>query len=269
LTSAEKKELEFIYDSNMKQLFENNNNQYPTNNVELAQETLKVEHFLENDSKNFNCKTPISCPDKKGVDPCINNTNEISNFENMENLENIDIPQFYSRYTTLEKGSNLLSHKRKREQLIKESFEAFGFSFDSSIDLKKGFSKVEKEKNLQKQKREDFMNKQTENKEETVYSTHIKNEEKNKNSQISDSQSDNIKSKNNYTFMQDAIVKKCRIERDKEKYLAEQKILKDTKISEQGFNKTESPIEVQNTNSTYLSFKQRKRELLNGINSGN
>jgi len=198
--------------------------------------------------------------------------------------DNKEVCEFFARYNTIDKKSGLLSYKRKREQLIKESYEAFGFSFDSEINLKKGYSKVEKEKLILKSKREnqnsidneenkiikDIRKKESElniNEYETninfLEDRHSINEKINNNESFEE-----IKNKENKiplkvlnnSFMQDAIVKKTRVERDKDLFLEEQKKLKE--------NKNPENTELNNLNSTYMNFKEKKKALLNEINQG-
>jgi len=224
-------------------------------NFETEQQIVDVNHFSNKSYKDFIFETPINNNINQNEDFEINNKNEISNFQNVE------ISEFFSRYNTLEKGSKLLSYKRKREQLIKESYQAFGFSFDSGINLKKGFSKVEKEKLLAKQKRESL----TENEINTNNDIQINSLDKDA-GDLFGKHYEKINNSSN-SFMQDAIVKKCRIEIEKEKFLEEQKKLKDSKDCKK--NENDNKDENMNSkNSIYLSFKEKKQALLNSINNG-
>ncbi len=174
----------------------------------------------------------------------------ISSF-NAENAEKNEVSKFFSRYNTLDKSSSLLSFKRRREQLIKESYESFGFSFDSGVNLKKGLSRVEREKINEKNKRDiQILTNIDINLESRIPKTD--SNDGNKSSEIKETVNKRaLNSSNN--FMQDALVKKTRVERDKGLFLEQQ---------------MNSKIEA-NSNNNYLNYKQRKQALVNSLNSGN
>lgn len=212
---------------------------------------------LQKEKENLRLHLALNEESGKFIETPIANQNS----EKKVTSENIEVSEFYSRYNTLDKSSSFLSFKRRREQLIKESYEAFGFSFDSGIDLKKGYSKVEREKLIEKNKRNNQILTNFEiNSETLIQKTYLNNQAKATEMKTNDSSSN---------FMQDAIIKKTRVERDKELFLEQQKKLKEMKNCE---NKPSYEDEISkiehNSNNVYLSYKQRKQELLNTTNNG-
>lgn len=166
----------------------------------------------------------------------------------------------------MEKNENCLSLKRRREQLMEESYQAFGFSFDSVLELKKGYSKLEKEKMKEKEKRE--QEKLNCNKTDTKNIKEIpQNIELNEQRDINNSDLTlNMELKKPVSFMEDAIKKKSRIEIDKENFLETQKKLNKTKeifIK----NQTQTQVVMENEVNT-MSYSQRKKALLKNSCSG-
>ncbi len=224
------------------------------------------------------------------------NTFEANN-ENYSNLEIIDLKkeekieekliisesgaknaeEYLSRYTCIVNNNEnkLLSYKRRREEMINESYKAFGFSLDEKDNFKKGLSRVEKEKLIEKEKQNKDQIPQIEKEEINQNQLNLQN----KNLQLSiydkitKIKDNNIKN----SLMQDAILKKTRIEIDKEKFLEEQKNQNQNKDKDKensininiNLNLNEEKNLNQNLNQiNYLTFKQKKEAILKASNLG-
>lgn len=237
---------------NMSKLEENNRMKKEINNFEN-----KIIEFPHSSELQLNEK----------LDNCFESQKKIFNSDEKVKLENIEISEFYSRYNILDKSSNLLSFKRKREQLIRESYEAFGFSFDSGENFKKGFSKVEREKIIEKNKRE---NQILTNVEINSNSLTSKKDSNTKLILSKEQEACKINEKFSNDFMKDALIKKTRVERDKELFLEEQKKLKELEIQQINITSEHNKNSVEeSTSDNFLSYKQRKQALLDSSNNGN
>jgi hypothetical protein len=198
--------------------------------------------------------------------------------------------EYLSRYTSIVNNNEnkLLSYKRRREEMINESYKAFGFSLDEKSNFKKGLSKVEKEKLIEKEKQNKDQNdnyekdeqNQNQNPQISIYDKITKITNNNNNNNF-DTNCKNFKN----SFMQDAIIKKTRLEIDKEKFLEAQKnnnqiknkdidIDKDKdkenslNIIDENLNLNEEKNSKFNSNLNYLSFKEKKEAILKASNSG-
>lgn len=214
-----------VYQENKKEIleveFEKNN--IKDNIIEINDNEKKNESEFENGCLTYQYGNILN-DEVLIIEDIEKNQNFIENKLNSENenktSENIlETSDYFSRYSPTVKDFQFISYKRKREQMIQESYDSFGFSFDSEINLKKGLSKVEKEKILFKQKESeisgvlligDNINVNTENKfKNFISSKEIKNS----------------------SFMNDAIIKKSRVEFEKDKFIESLKIKDDVKIN--------------------------------------
>lgn len=180
-----------------------------------------------------------------------------------ENENCLKSTEFLSRYINFEENK-LLSYKRRREEMINESYKSFGFSLDESDKLKKGFSKVEREKQIEKEKSETI---QQENPEDSK----AKNSE---NSEKYKKPENENRIKIPDSFMQDAKIKKSRIEIDKENFLVKQKNPENSLRKYLNLNLIEEKQEEnlnlnENLNQKTLTFKEKKEAALKASNAGN
>ena len=233
-------------------------------NSEKIDNPIKEVFKLYNDNHNgFKLESALEL--NEDLSKVFETQKKVLNSEEKSKSENIESSEFFSRYNTLDKSSGLLSYKRKREQLIKESYESFGFSFDSALDFKKGLSKVEKEKLIEKNKRDNEILTNIEINSKSI----ISKNEANQNIIISETKEavkKTIITSNN--FMQDAKINKTRVEREKELFLEEQKKLKEKQNPEnKPANEENNPL-METTNINFLNYKQRKQALLDSSING-
>lgn len=226
------------------------------------EEEFKLE---ENEDKTYIGNSEPILELNEEIPKCFETPKPTQTSDEAINSEKNEVSEFYSRYNALDKSSSLLSFKRRREQLIKESYEAFGFSFDSGINLKKGFSKVEREKQIEKNKRDNQILNNIEINSDTLIQKNSLNEATAETKAIENKNKTFDSSTN---FMHDSISKKSRVEKDKEVFLEQQKKQKEQNTENKPADEPKNLVIEANSNNNYLSYKQRKQALLDSTNNG-